>query len=107
MPIELARDVLRFVISVLEVICLAKAIDGFFGASSAAQVVSVHVLRVRDVRSCIRIGEPVFERLIDVSYEFVGVNQVMMGGEVAGCAIERGFIKSDGRRCASLSAAAD
>src|SRR3954451_11431748 len=61
---------------------------------------------MRNAGGSVSVGESVFECLVDVPDELVGVDQIVVRGEVSWSAVERSLIECDGTCTAALSATA-
>ena len=83
-PVVLGGYALGGVVRVFQRIGLAELHDGILGASHAAQVVGPHVVGVGHARGEARVDLAVGQRVVDASEHLVGVDEVMVGGEVVG-----------------------
>src|SRR5262249_48896847 len=104
MPVVFARNLFGFVVRVLEIIGGLEALDGFFHAADAAEIVSVHVVGVRNVGSESFVGFSVDERLVDVADIFVGMDQIVMSSKVIRLKLEDFFIPVNGFVRATVAA---
>src|SRR5690348_10701224 len=82
MPIERRGDIFAPVVGVLECFGFQKYLDGFLGPPHAPQFMTVHMLRVRDLRRHSRVDPRLFERVCKFSLVLIAVRQEMMRGKI-------------------------
>ena len=81
-PVVLRPDVLRLEIGLLERLGAAERGDGLDDPAGPPQTVAVHVVRVRNGRDHARVKRRVLQRRIGAPGVLVGMDQVMMRGEL-------------------------
>src|SRR5688500_13887967 len=94
-PVDLGPDLLALEIGALETIGDLKAFDGLACTPDPSQVVTVHVVRMRNFRCSGGILRTVAERIIDAPCEFVRVDQEVIGSEMRGTLRQDVFVEGD------------
>ena len=96
-PVELGGDALGGVVGVLQRVGLAELHDRVLRASHPAQVVGPHVVGVGHARGEPRVDLAVGQRVVDAAEHLVGVDEVVVGGEVVGAHRERLLVEGYAR----------
>ncbi len=103
-PVELRRHFFGLVVGALDFVGFQETGDGFVDPADAAEVMAVHVMRVRNHGSQALVDLAVFQRLRHPVHGFVGMDQVMMRGEVHGLAQQHRGVEADRPDAAALPA---
>src|SRR5215467_4367284 len=103
MPVNGGREIIAFEVGELQPVGNFELCDRFEHSSRTAKDVSVHMVRVRHVRSQTDIGTCIRESFRGTARIFVTVNQEMASSEIIRPYCQDSFIERDSANHATLT----
>ena len=104
-PVDPGGNLLGGVVGLLDLVGLPELGNGLLDPAHPPQVVAVHVAGVGDVGREAGVGLSVTQGVVDAPDVLVGVNEIVVGGEVVGDDRQRLLVEGDRGRFSALSAA--
>src|SRR5580700_8883159 len=103
MPVKLRWNILRMVVVGLQFFGFEELLDRLFGLSRPPQIVTVHVMSMRNRRGCSYINLGLLQSFLRGAVIFKRMREVVVRGKIVGSQPQRGLIEGNGVHSSTLS----